>query len=265
MPARTKVDSMKTNVSLLLFVLIGIGLASDKTAAGPDSAKTTTTATTRMPEVLWNPKWEYPFWVSKEMAFGPHGELEKKLFHPDRWQTLKDLLAGPQIDGCVRLEEVYLEYVDRQPRNSVNAALESAELVIHGKVTGRADGFDIGLPATLIRLEVLDLVKGSSELREVFFAWPIATFSVAGKRICKTDYRYADLPEEGDEVIAFVRQTVPETFAMLQIESPGDVIVLKPERIVYPSTMTRDAEASAANLTTRTQLLQKLGIAEKRQ
>ena len=217
-----------------------------------------------MPEVLWNPLWEHPFWVSAEAAFDSKGELKPELFHPGLLSSVKSVLAGPEIDGCIRFEEVYLEFVDPQPRDSVDSALASTDLVIHGKITGSAVGFATTIPATLFRIEILGLGKGSTPLREAYFAWPIADLTVAGKRICKTDYRYAALPKIGDEIVAFVTKTMPEDFPMLQLESPGDVIILRSSKIDYPSTMTRANEdgKKPANPANKQELLQRLGITE---
>ena len=229
------------------------------------TAQETDTANSEpMPEVLWNPIWEHPFWVSAEAAIDNTGQLKPELFHPGRLRGLKELLAQPEVDGCTRFEEVYLEFMDLQPRDSVDAALETAELVIHGKITGLSVGFNIGDPATLFRIKVLELGKGSTPLEVAYFAWPIANFTLPGKRICKTDYRYAALPKIGDEIVAFVTKTMPEDFPMLQLESPGDVIILRSSKIDYPSTMTRANEdgKKPANPANKQELLQRLGITE---
>lgn len=246
--------------SPLLFLVSGLLLVGSTTLRAEEKGARSEVP---MPQVLQNPAWENPFWVGAPTAFDQSGTLKEELFHRASVSALKGILARPMLDGCVKVEEVFYEYVEMQPRDSIDLAFSTADLVFHGKVTGLSVGFDTGYPATLVRIENLRLAKGSSPLKVAYFAWPIAEFEVTGKKLCKTDSRYPAPPQLGDEILAFVKQTQPIDFPMLHLEAPGDIVILRANSEVdYAEDMRRNAGKSRPPLPQdRAVLLRKLGFA----
>jgi hypothetical protein len=163
----------------------------------------------------------YPTWVSAAAAVRPDGSLDPGLFHPVLWERLHNLLVEPRdpVRGCFPAGEVFRSWVAPPDISSLEATFRSSERVLRGRVVDREFGFDRGIPGQLLKVEVLETLKGSNDLSAYFFFVPVGTFQAGKIKICKSDYRFPTVPVVGDEVVLLILQVaVGDPFLDLRFE-----------------------------------------------
>jgi len=99
-----------------------------------------------------------------------------------------------------------------------------SEVALLARVTARAFGFYDLMPGQLLQVEpVVSFGSRLSEPRYYFFV-PIGRFKIGGAELCKTDTRYAEPPEVGDEVFLFVDKPADLTGTLFHVQTAGDVV-----------------------------------------
>jgi hypothetical protein len=165
-----------------------------------------------IPEALYIPEAEstYPAWVAADRALTPSGEVDPSLFSPADQSIISRYLKLPAHEGCIRLgQEEEPEGVRVGPKAAVRqnlaSTVKSAGWVFSAKVTARAPGFSGSTPGTLLEIVPEETFKGPRDQDGVYYIFvPVGTFSVNGIRICKTDQRYAILPDVGERTFLFI-------------------------------------------------------------
>jgi hypothetical protein len=180
--------------------------------------------------------------VSADEAVSPTGELRADRFHPEVAKVVEGILDQTPESGCIRYGEVWIDRVNVPVRSSVDEAISTAEYVAEGVVTGHEFGFRAGEPGQLLRLSQLKIIYGDGpSTDQLFLFYPVATFKVGARIICKTDWRYgSDVPAEGERVILFALPN--QTFGQFVdvIDEAGVIPVRKdgalrlPERLAHP-------------------------------
>jgi len=167
-----------------------------------------------IPQVFYIPHFSkelnpYPAFAAAERVLTPSGEVNSALFSLGDRSIISGYLRVPPRDGCIRLaQERILETVgpERTDRQSLaDMAKGGAGWVFSARITARAPGFNGSNPGTLLEVVPEEIFKGPRDRGGAHYVFvPIGTFSVGGKKICKTDERYAALPEVGDRVLLFI-------------------------------------------------------------
>lgn len=200
---------------------------------------------------------EAPRWVSLEAAVGADGELIEERFHPNALVSLRSLLARPAEHGCIRQGAIYDDLVNPPDWTTVAKLVRNSALLVRGKVTGTAFGFQGGMPGQLIRLEPIEYLRGDSQPVESFYFFvPVGTFGIGGKVICKTDPRYAEVPDVGDEVLVAEqhRRRPAESFIHTHL-APGLVTLHHDGTLSLPQAFRgEDAPRSVVDLLERVRM-----------
>lgn len=165
-----------------------------------------------IPEVIHIPDAGTPFpaWVAADRALAPSGEIDPSLFSPSDRLIIGQYLQKPPREGCIRLghEEQFEDLrvgPQRAVRQNLASAAKSAGWVFSATATARAPGFNGSVPGTLVEIVPEETFKGPLDRRGVHYIFfPIGTFSLGETKICKTDDRYAALPEVGERVLLFI-------------------------------------------------------------
>jgi hypothetical protein len=148
---------------------------------------------------------DYARWVSEDRASDADGELDEELIHPESRRLITNFLKIPARNGCIPLEEFYQEGVGRRDVDTLEGRFAASELVLHGRVTGKAPGFLAYSPGQLVRLEPIRLLKGDeTPLPRYYTFFPVGTVRLGEATLCKTDSRFPRVPEIGDELILMV-------------------------------------------------------------
>jgi hypothetical protein len=187
---------MRRNTAFLLLLILTAG----------------TTHALAPPELIHIPNagTQYPAWVAAEKVLTPFGEVDPLLFSPADRSTIKGYLRLPAHEGCIRLgQELEVEKttagIQKPARQTLNSMAKSAGWVFSATVTARAAGFNGSNPGTLLEITPNETLKGPQNRSGVHYVFiPVGTISVGGKKICKTDERYAALPNVGERIVLFV-------------------------------------------------------------
>lgn len=119
-------------------------------------------------------------------------------------KNLRNVLAQPLVNGCLALDEVFFDYVNRPRRNGLAATVAAADFIVEGTVVNKSFGFVEGIPGQLLRIHTITELTGSVRpLPQYYIFIPIADFTVGGAHFCKTDARYTAPPSVGDKVFVF--------------------------------------------------------------
>ncbi len=177
----------------------------------------------------------YPTWVSASAASRADGSLESGLFHPGLWERLQKLLNVPPdpVKGCVPISEVLEAWVAPPDMSSLEAAFRSSELVLRGRVVDREFGFDRGTPGQLFRVDRIEDFKGKNVLNVYYFFVPVGHFKAGKTEICKTDYRFPNIPAVEDEVVLLI-PGVTDGDPFLDLTFESGLLVLRGEAALLP-------------------------------
>lgn len=168
----------------------------------------------------------YPIWVSAEAAISAEGELIAELFHPHLHSRLRSYLQTPPdpAKGCIPVAKLIGDPINPPDRSHLGGAIEHSSVVLLGEVVARDFGFERGLPGQLLAVRPLRTYKGDTRLDHYYFFMPVGRFSAGPYTFCKTDNRYPDPPELGDQVL-IMAPTREETGPYLNIEDANSLIV----------------------------------------
>ena len=190
-------------MSKFLTVLFSLTLSTQPVLAG------------QMPDLLYIPDagspsipgTRYPDWVAAERVLTPAGEIDASLLGLSSRLIIGKYLRRPADKDCIRwgpgpaLESIMSG--TPKDRKTLTSAVKSADWVFRAAVTGSAHGFNGSTPGTLLEIIPEETLKGPRDRAGAHYIFvPVGKFSVGGKRICKTDDRYARLPEVGEHMDA---------------------------------------------------------------
>jgi len=182
-------------------------------------------APTRTPDVIesrWAGPADPPLWVSAQAAVDPDSILSWNLLGRERSSLLRGAVeaqqeqvenAGPRQAGAPDLsvrpipaaecKDSILNSEDEGAVVSFRKLVDGAQRVLRGVVRSVEPGFFAGDPATLLTLEVEEVVRESapSNVTRIHLAYPTAHFAIGPYRFCHGEKSY--LPAAGDRVLFF--------------------------------------------------------------
>jgi hypothetical protein len=195
-------------ISVLVFTWMA--LACQIWGGANAQAPKTAEATLAMPEILFfHEDGDDPVFVSPRRLFLPTGELDKDLFQRGYMIGFELMFNQEEESGCIQID-VSADHRD-QPAyewKTLSAALQRSDNVVVGRVTGRAFGFTVDNPGTLIRFAPMEVLKGLApwDFRYVFF--PSGDFSLPdGRRICAIHHQWPSSPQIGDALLIMYDDT----------------------------------------------------------
>lgn len=231
------------------------GLFFAATLAFPGVAQAT------MPDVLTtrSPHTDqtYPTWVSAKVASRPDGDLDPGLFHPQFLETFHNLLYAP-VDpdmGCIPVGEGFESHIFTPDMSSLRTAFKAVQFVIHARIVDQDFGLRAGVPGQLLKVELIETFKGKDTLPSYYFFIPVGRFKAGKYEICKTDYRFPNIPRSGDEVVLLIPDQVAGD-PLLDLTFENGLIVLRGDDVFLPEFKKTDKEADI--LSTRAGLLAEL-------
>jgi hypothetical protein len=198
-----------------------------------------------IPEALYRERSEtYPTWVSASSALRPDGTVDPDLFHSVDQRFIRRLLDSPQKGDCVpigKLEEIRSR-PDRRP--DLASAVRDSDWIFLTRVTARAGGFREGLPGTLIQVQPVENLKGTGgKLPEYYVFMPVGTFQVGSAKLCKTHPLYADLPENGEEVLLLLDSGWINDKELLYTGRESGIITIHKQGISLPERYRQGEKA----------------------
>lgn len=201
-------------------------------------------ASWNMPPLLYSsdPDYKYPRWVSASAALDANGSLNSEYFYPISLRTMREYLEAPEDHGCILVEEEYSSFYAPPDQSTLEKAVAASALITYAKVTGRDYGFHGSVPGQLVRVEPVETIRQRSKnLPEYFVFFPVGTFNVGAKTICKIDRRYAAVPEVGDHLLLLVAEYFHRDPAepFIELGLPGTIITFSQDgKVSLPSALT---------------------------
>jgi hypothetical protein len=186
-------------------------------------------------------------WVDRETAALPSGGLNTKLFSDFEAAQISRYLSSKTIGGCIRIQAHIEDYVNVSPITTFSRLDDTSSFIVSGVVKSRSFGFYRGLPGQLIHIGDATVLRdeGAEKPRRDFFVFvPIADFTVAGVRICKTDDRYAQVPQLGERLVVLGGPPIGWDGDILHLTDPAQLVTLSGKTPYYARTL-RDTPGSS--------------------
>jgi hypothetical protein len=128
---------------------------------------------------------------------GPHLLSEKAR------TGLKPEIATIPSTACVRT--TYTTDEDNRGGAGSTATLNdlasNSRLIVRGRIRSVDVGFDGGVPASLLAMDVLGVIKGAAPASPVYVIYPVAHFRIGELLFCNTHKGFE--PRAGDEALLF--------------------------------------------------------------
>ncbi len=246
------------------FIVLAVALSLN--VVGVSASQSPPIAAAPMPDYLEVPGvYERPIFVAADVALLPNGQVNR-VYSPEDASAagLEDLLARKQVGGCV-LVEMTGDGLSQSPGSHQDfaSAIRTTDNMVEALVSGTRLGFTFERPGTLVRLEIVEVLKGSAPAETKYIHFPVGDLEVGGTRICARSSSWGELPRIGDRVILLFdghkhNQTVP----VLAI-APSGVLTIRDGRIVglpalYRKTNVelRGQDAAQVSAEARIQALQ---------
>lgn len=233
----------RVDVSLGLALLVSVFLAPGKAGAPSEAGSAPAEIPARIE--LATPA-GIPFWVSAEEAKSG-GHLRPEVFTEFHRNRLLDEVrqirevrersggTGPPAgrpatqDDCTMFtvsggKGPYLE--------GREIGLESlftwADVVLAGRITGRAEGFLGGFAASLYGLSVQEVLKAPADVEFgpiAYFDYPLTTIEVGGELLCSRPPTYPKVPDSGRRALVFGQRILSEDPTL--IRAGGALVVFE--------------------------------------
>ncbi len=207
----------------------------------------------------------YPLWIKAEALLNSdRTAVDSKVLqtlHSSAVRAIQEILDTDQKgQDCVRLEEVWSDYIETKPRETLEDAMYYSDLIVTGTVVAQASGFLVDVAGTLLQINALKFAKGWSDRATFFLFIPIGEFTLGAKRICKVDARYAGLPKIGDEVVVFTTDPWDDVPIYLPLQDPGDIVWIQDKAVRYPPQFLRNRDEKSPPLPeNKASLFERLG------
>ena len=192
-----------------------------------------------------DPERPWPVFVAAENAVTASGEIVDDLFYIGAANAIRVGLEQPERDGCVPWGEAYHFDVVRPELDSIAALVEGSDPIFRGIVLGSRPGFFHGLPGRLLKVEIVERLKGESKAPYTYLFYPVGRFTVGGVELCKTDVRHARVRGPGEEILVFgqgFREEVAEPFLHLPDNGAGLLVLSSGDDDRFPRLL-REANA----------------------
>jgi hypothetical protein len=173
----------------------------------------------------------YPIWIDSSLILNEDGTVNTSLIHPEGVREIQDIRALPRKGECAQVGAYLQDIANLPPRSTLEQATQASRLVILGKVTEKAYGFEVYTPGQLLRVVPEEILKGHPRDVPAYFVFlPVGTFNLGDLKICKTDSRYSEPPAVGDQVLLFApdepewQQDQHEP--LLKLEDDGGIVTI---------------------------------------
>ena len=198
-------------------------------ATGPDPASTGTSIPALVESI--DPEKPWPVFVAAELAVTPSGAVAEDLFHLGAASIIRNAFErqrAPSERECIRWGESYHFGVTTPHLDSIADLVAHSSPIVRGRVVGSRLGFSSAIPGQLLKIEVIEELEGGEGLSYGYVFFPVGRLQVGEEVICKTDVRYARVPEEGTEILVFgqgLREEAAEPFFRLPDNGTGLVVL----------------------------------------
>lgn len=178
-----------------------------------------------------DPERPWPLFVAAELAVTASGDVAEDLFDFAAARTIQHELQRPRepMEGdCIRWGEAYDFGVTTPILDSIRDLVAHSGPIVRGRVTGARSGFSSAVPGQLLRIEVIEQLKGTETSSYGYVFFPVGRLELEEVAICKTDSRYANVPEVGSEVLIFaqgLRDKAAEPLFRLPDNGTGVVVL----------------------------------------
>ncbi len=178
-----------------------------------------------------DPERPWPVFVAAELAVTPSGAVVEDLFDLGTVSTIQhalETLRDPMGGDCIPWGEAYHFGPTTPHIDSIADLVTASAPIVRGRVVGSRLGFSSGVPGQLLKIEVIEQIKGDERPSYAYVFYPVGRLEVGEQVICKTDGRYARVPEVGTEILAFgqgLREEAAEPFLSLPDNGTGIVVL----------------------------------------
>ncbi len=208
----------------------------------------------------------YPVWIEKSMLLNPDRSVNTNLVPPPGVAAIKTLRRTPAEGGCVRVGAAFEDTMGIPPRETIEEGTRNSRLIVLGRVTEKAYGFQVDVPGQLLRVVPEETLKGVPRDVPAYFVFvPVATFHLDAMPLCKTDDRFADPPEVGDEVLLFAPSEPDrhedEREPFFELEDDRGLVTLHSSDVVSLPRAWRSKGAAKSSPLTRGGLLERVHLA----
>lgn len=250
--------------------------------ASPVPAQPSASRHEPIPKTLTLANATQPTWIEASIALTDTGEPNPAVWGQDTARILEILhtpsdhpiyLNGKVVgyqdraseQGCRPVGATYFDYPDAPRRGTLDEAITDSKVALLARVTGKAYGFYAGDPGQLFQVEPVQSYGANLSQAAYYFFMPVGRFRIGGVEICKTDERYADPPEIGDEVFLFVGKPADQAGVLFHVLNPGDIVPVDPSGALRLPRQYAPGESGSkdrtATLSTKSELLAKLQAA----
>lgn len=227
--------------ALLLALIMALSAPPSPPVASPQTA---------IPDSIWPQGFagSHPIWVSAEAAVTRTGEVDPRALDSRASDMLQQLFAETPAGECVHIGSMFECWMHVPLYGSLEAASAESKIVVVGRVEARRFGFFYGTPGQLLEITVTEAYRRArGESRSAYFIFmPVGDFELGGRRICKTDPRYAEPPEIGDRVLVLADLTLASD-SIIWVAWPTQVVTIRRSGRVSLPARFRDAEGINAN------------------
>lgn len=139
------------------------------------------------------------------------------------------------------------------PHDSWAAMTEHALAIYAGRITAVEAGFFGGLPASLLRVQISEVVRSHAAFPSsghLFVPYPAADFDVRGARFCNTGSNTDYMPQISDEILIFAYEEPLDSSGRSLRTTEGNLVFLSKGKLVVSRELTdRDGLLSFRSLT----------------
>lgn len=212
---------------------------------------------------------EAPLWVAADLARTPENEIDLALFAPSERESLRRQLAAqerlraverpkdlsplqkagrePVSDAnCVTYEKTFFHLSGERKAPGLEGLVESARGIYSATISDVSQGFFLGSPASVLRLDLTETWKTDGTVPpggELFAVYPFARFAIGKGVFCSGMPESAVQPEAGQRVIVFVTSDPLDKERSLVWTDPEALIVEKAEGgVSMPRALKEDPE-----------------------
>ncbi|HEX8171170.1 MAG TPA: hypothetical protein VF824_11575 [Thermoanaerobaculia bacterium] len=187
-------------------------------------------------------------WMSSSYVTSQSGGVRWELFRPTMRKVLQSVATRcPSI-------EVQDRRLDLRPNQSVRDLVRHARAVVVGVVDGEASGFFEEYPATLLSVNVTEMLAGAPLTdNRLLVAHPEARFAAGDRTFCRSGDGFVSRPAIGDRIVLFVYDLLPYAAMPLIVPEPTELLRLQhDDTIVWPRALAHDELAPSKLAALRT-------------
>jgi hypothetical protein len=192
-----------------------------------------------------------PVWVSAES--GVKGQKISQDALPSRVKSVieQELRDGTYKQyGCIHYGPVDVDRAGSvPPHGTLKELAQNSRAAVKGIITDIDHGFSFFGPSALVEIRVEEWLKKSARIADqpyIYLVYPVADLEAGGYRFCKTDKRWGNEPQIGDEILVLpYRAAVDDARQVLLPDPDGyEVILYRKEagRLSLPKFLENDPD-----------------------